>query len=50
MVAPGLFRNYPVAAALFDADPAELEASPHPCGFYHAEGKYLRKMAQNITA
>ena len=30
MVAPGLFRNYPVAAALFDADSAELEASPPP--------------------
>ena len=45
-VTPELFRKYPDAAALADADPAELEEILHPCGFYHAKGKYLREMAQ----
>lgn len=44
-VTPELFRRYPDAAALADADAAELETILHPCGFYHAKGKYLREMA-----
>lgn len=44
-VTPELFRRYPDAAALADADAAELEEIIHPCGFYRAKGKHLREMA-----
>src|SRR4030095_13918404 len=44
MVTPALFRRYPDARALADADTAELEEMIHSCGFFRAKAKALKGM------
>jgi endonuclease-3 len=48
MVTPGLFARYPDAAALADADPAELEAAIKSTGFYRNKAKSLLGMARRV--
>jgi endonuclease-3 len=47
-VTPGLFRRYPDARALADADPADLEAAIRSTGFFRNKTKSLRGMARML--
>jgi endonuclease III len=49
MVTPALFRRYPDARALADADTAELEEMIHSCGFFRAKAKALKGMAGAVA-
>lgn len=49
MVTPRLFENYPGAAALAAAEPAELEKLIHSTGFYKAKAKNLIAMARGLV-
>jgi len=46
---PALFAKYPNAAALADADVAELEAIIRPTGFFRNKARNLIGMAQALT-
>jgi endonuclease-3 len=48
MVTPDLFRRYPDARALADADPAELEAAIRSTGFFRNKTKSLLGMAKLV--
>jgi len=41
MISPAVFKRYPDARALADADTAELERMIHSCGFFRAKAKAL---------
>jgi endonuclease III len=49
LVTPALFRRYPSAAALRDAEPAELESIIRSTGFYRNKAKSIRGAAREIT-
>lgn len=49
-VTPVLFERFPTAAALADADPAEVEAIVHATGFFHNKTKNIIGAAQRIVA
>ena len=49
MVTPALFRRYPDARSLADADTAELERMIHSCGFFRAKAKALKGMAVAVA-
>ncbi|UQZ90042.1 endonuclease III [Deltaproteobacteria bacterium Smac51] len=46
---PGLFRRFPDARSMAQADPEELEEIIKPCGFYHNKAKSLLGMSQKVT-
>jgi len=48
MVTPDLFRRYPDARALAEADPAELEAAIRSTGFFRNKTKSLLGMARLV--
>lgn len=48
IVTPDLFRRYPDARALADADPAELEAAIRSTGFFRNKTKSLLGMARLV--
>ena len=50
MVTPALFKRYRNAAALADANPAELEEMIKSTGFYRNKSKSLIGMAQAVVA
>ena len=50
MVTPALFARYPDAAALAQAEPADLEALIRSTGFYRAKAKSLLGMARALVA
>ena len=47
-VTPALFARYPSPAALAAADPAELEETIRPTGFYRAKARSLIGMAASV--
>jgi endonuclease-3 len=47
-VTPGLFARFPDAAALVDAEPAELERLIHSTGFFRAKARSLLGMAKAL--
>jgi endonuclease-3 len=47
-VTPALFARYPTAAALADADPAEVEEIVHSTGFFRQKTKSLLGMARAV--
>lgn len=49
MVTPALFRRYPDARALAEADTPELEKMIHSCGFFRAKAKALKGMAAAVA-
>ncbi len=49
MVTPALFRRYPDARSLADADTPELERMIHSCGFFRAKAKALKGMAAALA-
>ncbi|MBD3867033.1 MAG: endonuclease III [Acidobacteria bacterium] len=49
LVTPDLFRKYPDAAALADADPAALEQLIHSTGFFRNKARSLIAMATSLT-
>ena len=50
LVTPALFRRYPDARSLADADTPELETMIHSCGFFRAKAKALKGMAAAVAA
>jgi len=50
LVTPALFRRYPDARSLADADTPELEKMIHSCGFFRAKAKALKGMAAAVAA
>lgn len=48
-VTPNLFRTWPDAAALAEADPAELEAAIRSTGFYRNKTRSLLGMARQVV-
>lgn len=48
-VTPRLFARFPDAAALAEADPAELEELVRPTGFFRNKAKALKGMAQALV-
>ena len=48
LVTPRLFARYPDAAALSQADPAEVEELIRSTGFYHAKARHLLGCAQML--
>jgi len=50
MVTPTLFARYPTAAALAEADRAELEEIIRSTGFYRNKAAHLQAAAQRIVA
>lgn len=48
-VTPALFRRYPTAAALAEADPAELEEMIHSTGFFRQKTRSLLGMARTVV-
>jgi endonuclease-3 len=48
-VTPALFRRYPTAAALAEADPAELEQMIHSTGFFRQKARSLLGMARMVV-
>src|SRR5678815_1777168 len=49
MVTPALFRRYPDARSLADADTPELEGMMHGWGFFRAKAKALKGMAAAVA-
>src|SRR3974390_2092348 len=49
MITPALFRLYPDARSLADADTPELEKMIHSCGFFRAKAKSLKGMAAAVA-
>lgn len=49
MVTPALFKRYPDARSLADADPAELEVAIRSTGFFRNKAKSLLGMARRVT-
>src|SRR5215470_1319975 len=49
MITPALFRRYPDARSLADADTPELEKMIHSCGFFRAKAKSLKGMAAAVA-
>ena len=49
MISPAVFKRYPDARALADADTAELERMIHSCGFFRAKAKALKGMAAAVA-
>ncbi len=49
-VAPLLFQRFPDAAALADADPAEVEAIIRPTGFFRAKTRNIQACCQRLVA
>lgn len=50
MVTPELFRRYPDAASLANADPAELESLIRSTGFFRAKARSLLAMANQVVS
>jgi endonuclease-3 len=50
LVTPALFARYPDAAALAQADPAELERMIHSTGFFRNKARSLIGMARKVVA
>jgi len=50
LVTPGLFRRYPDAVALAEADPAELEELIRSTGFFHAKARAIIAMSEEVVA
>jgi endonuclease III len=50
MLTPALFKKYPSANALAQADAAELEVLIHSSGFFRAKAKSLLGMARAVVA
>ena len=50
MVTPALFRRYPDARSLAEADTPELEKMIHSCGFFRAKARSLKGMAAAVDA
>ncbi|MDW8282342.1 MAG: endonuclease III [Myxococcales bacterium] len=48
-VTPALFRRFPDAAALAEADLTELEALVRPTGFFRVKARNLREMARVLV-
>ncbi len=48
LVTPRLFGEYPTAADLAGADPADVERIIHPTGFFRAKARSLVSMAQAL--
>jgi endonuclease III len=48
-VTPALFRRYPTAAALAEAEPAELEKMIHSTGFFRQKARSLLGMARMVV-
>src|SRR5215468_9835184 len=49
MITPALFRRYPDARSLADADTPELEKMIHSCGFFRSKAKSLKGMAAAVA-
>lgn len=49
-VTPALFRRWPDAGALAQADPAELERMIHSTGFFRQKARSLLGMARTVVA
>ncbi len=49
MVTPALFRRYPDARSLAEADTPELETMIHSCGFFRAKARALKGMAAAVA-
>ena len=49
MVTPALFRRYPDARSLAEADTPELEGMIHSCGFFRAKARALKGMARALA-
>lgn len=49
-VTPEMFRRWPDAAAMAQADASELEALIHPLGFFRQKAKSLVEMSRDIVA
>jgi endonuclease-3 len=49
-VTPALFRRYPTAAALAEAEPAELEKMIHSTGFFRQKARSLLGTARMVVA
>lgn len=49
-VTPALFRRYPTAAALAEAEPDELEKMIHSTGFFRQKARSLLGMARMVVA
>lgn len=48
MVTPGLFARYPMPEDYATADPEELEAIIHSCGFYRNKARNIQGMARAL--
>ena len=48
-VTPGLFKRYPDARALADADPAELQKEIHSTGFFRQKTKSIQGASRRIV-
>jgi endonuclease III len=48
-ITPELFRRYPTAAALAEADPAEIEVLIKPTGFFRAKTKTIMGCARELV-
>ena len=49
LITPALFRRYPDARSLADADTPELEKMIRSCGFFRAKAKSLKGMAAAVA-
>jgi len=48
LVTPALFARFPTAQAYAEADPAELEAIIHSCGFFRNKAKNIQGAARGL--
>lgn len=48
-VAPALFRRYPEASDLADADPEEVEKLVYSTGFYRQKARAIRELSQDLV-
>ena len=49
-VAPDLFRRWPDAAAMADADLPEIEKAIYSCGFFRMKARSLSEMSKDLVA
>src|ERR1700750_2937552 len=49
LITPALFRRYPDARSLADADTSELQKMIHSCGFFRAKARSLKGMAAGVA-
>jgi endonuclease-3 len=50
MVTPDVFRRWPDAPALADAEPPEIETVIHSTGFFRAKARALSSMSKDVVA